>query len=206
MLEATERKSAGAGTYQMDGAPGQVTQILEAAGAGDERAAEQLLPLVYEELRRLAAGKMANEAPGQTLQPTALVHEAWLKLAGGARQHWESRRHFFHAAAEAMRHILIDRARKRQRERHGGGQQRVDIEEIEVAAPVEEETLLAVDEALAELEKMDPAKAEVVKLKFFVGLSEGEAADVLGVSERTIERRWAYAQAWLFERMGRGGH
>jgi len=182
-----------------------MTQILEAAGSGDTQAAEQLLPLVYEELRRLAAAKMAKEAPGQTLQPTALVHEAWLKLVGSGRQHWESRRHFFSGAAEAMRHILIDRARKRQCERHGGGQQRVDIDEIEVAAPVEEGKLLALNEAIDELEKLDPAKAEVVKLKFFIGLSEREAAEVIGVSERTIERRWAYAQAWLFERMEHGG-
>ena len=182
-----------------------VTQILEAVGAGDAKAAEELLPLVYDELRRLAAARMAREAPGQTLQPTALVHEAWLKLVGSGRQHWESRRHFFSAAAEAMRHILIDRTRKRQCERHGGGQQRVDIDEVEVAAPVEDETLLALNEAIDELEKLDPAKAEVVKLKFFVGLSEREAAEVLGVSERTIERRWTYAQAWLFERLERGG-
>ncbi len=189
----------------MEPAPEHVTQILDAVGAGDAQAAEKLLPLVYDELRRLAAARMAREAPGQTLQPTALVHEAWLKLAGSGRQHWESRRHFFSAAAEAMRHILIDRTRKRQCERHGGGQQRVDIEEVEVAAPIEDETLLALNEAIDELEKLDPAKAEVVKLKFFVGLNEREAAEVLGVSERTIERRWAYAQAWLFERMERGG-
>jgi RNA polymerase sigma factor (TIGR02999 family) len=189
----------------MDKPVEQVTQILKAASNGDGQAAEKLLPLVYEELRRLAAARMARETPGQTLQPTALVHEAWLKLVGSGRQHWESRRHFFSAAAEAMRHILIDRARKRQCERHGGGQQRVDIDDIELAGPVEEETLLAVNEAIDELEKLDPAKAEVVKLKFFVGLSEREAAEVLGVSERTIERRWAYAQAWLFDRMERGG-
>jgi RNA polymerase sigma factor (TIGR02999 family) len=184
----------------------QVTQILAAAGAGDERAAERLLPLVYEELRRLASVRMAHQPAGQTLQPTALVHEAWLRLVGSGRQSWESRRHFFSAAAEAMRHILIDRARKRQSQRHGGGQQRVDIDEIELPAPIEEATLLALNEAIDELEKADPEKAEVVKLKFFVGLSEREAAEVLGVSERTIERRWAFAQAWLFERMERGNH
>src|SRR5271165_3687771 len=146
----------------MSPAPEQVTQILDAVGAGDAQAAEKLLPLVYEELRRLAAARMAREAPGHTLQPTALVHEAWLKLVGNGRQDWQSRRHFFSAAAEAMRHILIDRARKRQRERHGGDQQRVNIEEIELAAPVEEETLLALNEAIDELEKIDSAKAEVV--------------------------------------------
>lgn len=181
-----------------------VTQILEAVGAGDEQAAEKLLPLVYDELRRLATSRMAQQPPGQTLQATALVHEAWLRLVGSGRQHWESRRHFFSAAAEAMRHILIDRARKRQCRRHGGGQERLDIDEVEVAAPAEDEVLLALNEALDELEQTDPAKAEVVKLKFFIGLSEREAAELLGVSERTVERRWAYAQAWLFERMERG--
>jgi RNA polymerase sigma factor (TIGR02999 family) len=181
-----------------------VTHLLEAVGQGDPKAAEELLPLVYEELRRLAAAKMAQQPPGQTLQATALVHEAWLRLTGSTRQSWESRRHFFSAAAEAMRHILIDRVRKRQTQRHGGGQQRVDIDEIELAAPVEDDKLLALNDAIDELQKADPEKAEVVKLKFFVGLSEREAAEVLGVSERTVERRWAYAQAWLFERMERG--
>lgn len=188
----------------MGESPEAVTQILEAAGAGDPQAAEKLLPLVYDELRRLAAARMAQQAPGQTLQGTALVHEAWLRLAGTGRQHWESRRHFFSAAAEAMRHILIDRARKRQSQRHGGGLERMDIEEMDVAAPAEPEVLLAVNEAIDELEKADPEKAEVVKLKFFVGLSEREAAELLGVSERTIERRWAYAQAWLFDRIEGG--
>src|SRR3974377_420635 len=134
-----------------------VTKILEAVGAGDKHAAEELLPLVYDELRRLATSRMAQQPPGQTLQATALVHEAWLKLVGSGRQHWESRRHFFSAAAEAMRHILIDRTRKRQSERHGGGQQRVDIDEIEVVAPVEEDELLALNEAISELEKLNPA-------------------------------------------------
>ena len=181
-----------------------VTHLLEAVGQGDPKAAEELLPLVYEELRRLASAKMAQQPPGQTLQATALVHEAWLRLTGSTRQSWESRRHFFAAAAEAMRHILIDRARKRQTHRHGGGQQRIDIDEIELAAPVEDDTLLSLNDAIDQLQKADPEKAEVVKLKFFVGLSEREAAEVLGVSERTVERRWAYAQAWLFERMERG--
>ena len=178
-----------------------MTRILEAVQQGDPKAADELLPLVYEELRKLAAHKMAQQPPGQTLQATALVHEAWLRLVGSARQNWESRRHFFSAAAEAMRHILIDRARKRLSLRHGGGQQRLDIEEVEVAAPIEQETILAVNEALSELEKADSTKAEVVKLRFFVGLSERETAEILGVSERTIERYWAYAQAWLFERI-----
>jgi RNA polymerase sigma factor (TIGR02999 family) len=132
------------------------------------------------------------------------VHEAWLRLAASGRECWESRRHFFSAAAEAMRHILVDRARKRQCARHGGGQQRVNIEDIDLAAPIDQETFLAVNEALDELQKADPAKAEVVKLKFFVGLSEREVVEVLGVSERTVERRWAFAQAWLFERLEGG--
>lgn len=182
-----------------------LTRILQRVEQGDGQAAEELLPLVYEELRKLAGAKMARESPGQTLQPTALVHEAWLRLTGTGRQHWEGRRHFFSAAAEAMRHILIDRARKRQCVRHGAGQERLDIDAIELPAPVETDQFLDVNQALEELERADPDKAEVVKLKFFVGLSEREAAEVLGVSERTIERRWAYAQAWLFERIERGG-
>ena len=169
------------------------TYILAAIERGDPKAADQLLPLVYDELRKLAAHKMAQQPAGQTLQATSLVHEAWLKLVGSGKEHWESRRHFFSAAAEAMRHILIDRARKRLSVRHGGGQQRLDIDEVEVAAPVEHETLLALNEALDEFEKLDPAKAEVVKLKFFVGLTERETAEILGLSERTIERYWSFA-------------
>ena len=183
-----------------------VTRILEAAQHGDPKAADELLPLVYDELRRLAAHKMAQLPPGQTLQATALVHEAWLKLVGSGREQWEGRKHFFSAAAEAMRHILIDRARRRLAVRHGGGQQRLDIHDIEVAAPVEQETILSLNEALDELEQTDPAKAEVVKLRFFIGLSERETAEILGLSERTIERYWSYAQAWLFERIERNGH
>ena len=178
-----------------------MTRVIEAIRQGDPKAADELLPLVYEELRKLAAHKMAQQPPGQTLQATALVHEAWLKLVGGGREQWEGRRHFFAAAAEAMRHILIDRARKRLALRHGGGQERLDIDDLEVAAPIEQETMLAVNEALSELEKADSTKAEVVKLRFFVGLSERETAEVLGLSERTIERYWAYAQAWLFDRL-----
>src|SRR5215470_13944727 len=153
-----------------------VTQILERVERGDGKAAEKLLPLVYQELRKLAAYKMAHQPSDHTLQATALVHEARLRLAGTGRQHWESRRHFFSAAAEAMRHILIDRARKRQCVRHGAGQQRLDIDAIELPLPVQEDQFLEVNHALEELEKADPEKAEVVKLKFFVGLSEREAA------------------------------
>ena len=178
-----------------------VTRILDQVAQGDPCAAQELLPLVYDELRRLAAFKMAQAASGQTLQPTALVHEAWLKLVGSGKQDWEGRRHFFGAAAEAMRHILIDRARRKQCQRHGAGLDRMDVDELEVAAPAADETWLAINAALEEFEKAHPAKAEVVKLKFFVGLSEKETAEVLGVSERTVERHWVYAQAWLFERI-----
>jgi RNA polymerase sigma factor (TIGR02999 family) len=178
-----------------------VTRLLEAVEQGNRKAAEDLLPLVYDQLRKLAAHRMAQQPPGHTLQPTALVHEAWLKLVGGGKQQWESRKHFFSAAAEAMRHILIDRARKKQSRRRGGGWERVDVEAVEIAAPTDQETLLALNDALDQFEAVDPAKAEVVKLRFFVGLTERETAQVLGLSERTVQRHWAYAQAWLFERM-----
>lgn len=180
-----------------------LTRLLEQVDQGHSPAAEELLPLVYDQLRRLAAFKMAQLAGGQTLQPTALVHEAWLKLVGHGQHRWESRRHFFNAAAEAMRHILIDRARRKLSQRHGAGLERVDMNEVEMAAPAADQVLLALSGALDEFEQLDSAKAQVVKLKFFVGLSEKETAEVLGVSERTVERHWAYAQAWLFERMRR---
>jgi RNA polymerase sigma factor (TIGR02999 family) len=175
-----------------------VTRILEAAQNGDPTAADQLLPLVYDELRKLAAVKMAQEKPGQTLQPTALVHEAWLRLVGSENQRWENRPHFFAAAAEAMRRILIEKARRRQRVRHGGGQERVDLDEIAIIAPESDERLLQVHEALDRLAAEDKVKADVVKLRFFVGLTDREVADALGLSERTVERYWAYAKPWLF--------
>ena len=178
-----------------------VTQVLNAIEQGDPKAADKLLPLVYEELRKLAASKMAREAPGQTLQPTALVHEAWLRLAGDEPSRWDSRAHFFGAAAEAMRRILIDRARRKQAMRHGAGQQRVDIEEIEIAAPADDGQLLAINEALDKLTAQDKPKAELVKLRFFAGMSIEEAAAVLGISEATAKRWWAYARAWLFAEM-----
>jgi RNA polymerase sigma factor (TIGR02999 family) len=179
----------------------EVTRILDRVQQGEVHAAEELLPLVYEELRQLAAHKMSQQPPGQTLQATALVHEAWLKMVGSGKQQWEGRRHFFAAAAEAMRHILIDRARRKHRDRHGGKWEKVALEEAEISASEDQETLLALNDALGQFEKLDPAKAEVVKLRFFVGLSEREMAELLGLSERTIERHWAYAQAWLFERL-----
>ena len=177
-----------------------VTQVLEAARQGDPQAATQLLPLVYTELRKLAAAKMARELPGQTLQPTALVHEAWLRVSGPGHTNYQNRAHFFSAAAEAMRRILIDNARRKQAQRHGGGQARVDLEEADIVAPGDDEQLLAIHEALDQFAALDPAKAELVKLRYFVGLAFAEAAEVLGVSEVTAKRDWALARAWLYRR------
>jgi len=160
---------------------------------------EQLLPLVYTELRRLAAHKMASENPGQTLQPTALVHEAWLKLGGEENRHWQNRNHFFAAAAEAMRRILTDNARRKLRIRHGGGQQRVDLDENPTAADSEAGHILAVSDALEKFAQLDPKRAELVKLRYFVGLNFAEAAEVLGISEPTAKRYWSFARAWLYE-------
>ncbi|MGH7971872.1 MAG: sigma-70 family RNA polymerase sigma factor [Limisphaerales bacterium] len=176
----------------------EVTHILNAIQQGDPRAAAQLLPLVYEELRKLAACKMANEAPGQTLQPTALVHEAWLRLGGGEDRTWDSRAHFFGAAAEAMRRILIENARRKKAARHGGGQARLDAAELELAAPVPDDQLLAINDALDKFAALDKDKAELVKLRYFAGMTIEEAAGVLGISEATAKRWWAYARAWLY--------
>jgi RNA polymerase sigma factor (TIGR02999 family) len=189
----------------MDGASEQVTQILEAVDAGDERASEKLLPLVYDELRRLAAAKMAREAPGQTLQPTALVHEAWLQLVGSGHEHWNGRGHFFGAAAEAMRRILIDRARKRNRKRHGQGLVRLDVNQLDLAITTDDDTLLRVNEALEKLEAEAPNHAQLVKLRFFTGLSVTEAAEVLGVAPATAKRYWAFARAWLLAELQNPG-
>ena len=180
-----------------------ITRILDHAQQGDSQAAEELLPLVYEELRRLAAQKMANEAPGQTLQPTALVHEAWLKLVGPGAHQWNSRGHFFGAAAEAMRRILIDRARRRKRERHGHGLQRIDLDRVDVAITSDDDTLLLVSEALDKLAVEAPDKVELVNLRFFAGLSIPDAARALGISEATAKRHWAFASAWLFAELER---
>ena len=180
-----------------------VTQILERVERGDAEAAEELLPLVYEELRRLAAHKMALEAPGNTLQPTALVHEAWLRLVGAPAQDWHSRKHFFMAAAQAMRRILIERARQKSRLKRGGDQQRVPLEELELAGNADSETLLLVEESLQRLAKQDPVKARLVELRFFTGLSIEEAARVLDISAPTAKRHWAYARAWLFQEIER---
>lgn len=164
---------------------------------------EEWLPLVYDELRKLAAQKMAHEAPGQTLQATALVHEAWLRLGGDCQPAWENRAHFFSAAAEAMRRILIDRARSRNAVRHGGRVRHINLEDLELAATADDDQLLAMHEALDRLTAHDPEKAELVKLRFFAGLTMEEAARVLGYSEPTAKRRWAYARAWLFREINR---
>jgi RNA polymerase sigma factor (TIGR02999 family) len=182
----------------------EVTRILNGLVEGDPHAAHQLLPLVYEELRRLAAQKLVQEAPGQTLEATALVHEAYLRLVGKTPdQHWDGRGHFFAAAAEAMRRILIDNARRKLRPKHGGDLQRVNLDEPGDPADRPREDLLALDEALDKLAAEDPAKAELVKLRYFVGLSIHDAAEVLGISLATAKRYWAYARAWLFCEMKR---
>ena len=178
-----------------------VTQILERVEKGDGKAAEELLPLVYEELRKLAAGKMAQEAQGHTLQPTALVHEAWLRLVDAPNQRWNSRGHFFGAAAEAMRRILVENARRKRRVKHGGESQRLDITTLDVAILTDDGHLLAVDEALEKLAARDPLGAQLIKLRFFAGLSNVEAARLLEIPERTAKRTWAYARAWLYEEL-----
>jgi len=178
-----------------------VTRILERVQQGDPRAADQLLPLVYEELRKLAAAKMARENPGQTLQATALVHEAWLRLGGDDQPGWQNRGHFFAAAAEAMRRILIDNARRKNYLRHGGGAERVNLDGLDLAARMDDEQLLALNEALDHLATHDATKSQVVKLRFFTGLTNEQVAKVLGVSEPTVKRHWAYARAWLFREM-----
>src|SRR5208283_1966955 len=175
-----------------------VTRILNDLEHGDARAADQLLPLLYGELRKLAAQKMASEAPGQTLQPTALVHEAWLRLVGSGQEHWNNRGHFFGAAAEAMRRILVERARKKARVRHGGELERVDLDHVMVAVQDNDDTVLAIHEALEKLAAQSPQKAEVVKLRYFAGMEHAQIAEALGVSEPTVRRHWAYARSWLY--------
>jgi len=182
----------------------EVTRLLDRAQQGDPKAAEELLPLVYEELRKLAASKMAHEPVGHTLQPTALVHEAWLRLVGGARQaQFQNRAHFFAAAAEAMRRVLIDRARRKQAAHHGGGWRRVDLEMIDVPDQADEDTLLRVNTALAALAREHAKVAELVKLRFFAGLGVEEAALALGVTDRTARNYWRFARAWLHDELGR---
>jgi RNA polymerase sigma factor (TIGR02999 family) len=183
----------------------ELTRILHATAQGDSSAGSRLLPLVYDELRRLAARRMAQESGTQTLQPTALVHEAWLRLGGDEQPTWENRTHFFCAAAEAMRRILIDRARSKQARRHGGGQQRVDVDEVEIAAPMREDELLAVNEALERFSRHAPQKAELVKLRYFAGLGLKEAGQVLGISEPTAVRWWTYSKTWLYQAIREAG-
>jgi RNA polymerase sigma factor (TIGR02999 family) len=182
-----------------------VTRILDAIAQGDPQAAAQLLPLVYDELRRLAARQLAGEKPGQTLDATSLVHEAYLRLVGPADgPHWNSRRHFFAAAAESMRRILIDNARRKRSRKHGGGLVRQDCDAIELALPEPPENLLALDEALDRLAQKDPVKADLVKLRYFAGLTVDQAAHSLGIAPATADRYWAYARAWLHQEITGG--
>ncbi|MEM9368882.1 MAG: ECF-type sigma factor [Planctomycetota bacterium] len=175
-----------------------ITQILKAVEDGDQQATDQLLPLVYAELRRLAAAKMASERPDQTLQPTALVHEAFMRLLGGEQpSQWDGRGHFFAAASEAMRRILIDAARKRSRLKRGGALVRVELKDDDALVEVADEKLLELDDALQKLESQDPEAAKLVELRYFTGLTIDETAETLGVSPRTVKRNWAYARAWL---------
>jgi RNA polymerase sigma factor (TIGR02999 family) len=176
-----------------------VTRILESIQHGDPKAADELLPLVYVELRKLAAYKMAQNASGHTLQPTALVHEVWMRLVGSENPTFDSRAHFFAAAAEAMRHLLIDNARRKLARRHGGGQQRVDVEYVDIALPADEDHLIAVNDALDQLAARSPVQAQVVKLRFFVGMTAAESAEVLGLSERTVKQYWSHARTWLYQ-------
>ena len=182
-----------------------VTQLLHALDAGDPKAADQLLPLVYEQLRKLAAHRLAGEPQEHTLQPTALVHEAWLKMAGADERTWQGRQHFFATAAEAMRRILVDRARRRLAAKRGAGAERVPVEELNLPAPAPDDQLLAMNEALEKFAAIDGRKGELVKLRYFVGLSFEEAAEVLGIAVPTAKQWWAYARAWLrVEMMGAG--
>lgn len=176
-----------------------ITRILTDIEQGNAQSTEKLLPLVYNELRRLAANKMASEAAGHTLQPTALVHEAWLKLVDPPSQSWQNRAHFFGAAAEAMRRILIARARRKHTQRRGAGAFHLDVDDLEIASPAPDDQLLALNDALDRFAALEPEQAELVKLRYFVGLKIEEAAEILGISKATATRWWAYARAWLFD-------
>ena len=181
-----------------------VTRILTAIEQGDIKATEKLLPLVYEELRLLAAQKLSHEQPGQTLQATALVHEAYIRLTGNNIQSWQSRGHFFAAAAEAMRRILVDNARRKMSQKHGGGHQRIDLDNVAATIGEKPNELLALDEALTKLTADDATKAELVKLRYFAGLSIDQAAEALGISRATAVRHWSFARAWLFNEINKG--
>ena len=180
----------------------QVTRVLEAMAAGDAHAADELLPLVYRELRRFAESRLAQTPPGNTLQPTALVHEAYLQLVHSGDPGWSGRNHFFGAAARAMREILVDQARRKSRERHGGALSRVDLDPEAVSFETESDAILAVDDALTVLETEDPRSARIVTLRYFGGLSEDETAAVLAVSKSTVAREWRFARTWLHRRLG----
>jgi len=182
-----------------------VTQMIETVGAEKEHAAEELLPLVYKELRKLAAARMADERDTSTLQPTALVHEAWLRLVGSEQPAWTNRAHFFAAAAEAMRRILIDRARRKQALKRGARAERIDLDRVDVAVEADENSLLMINEALEKLATQDPQCAELVKLRFFVGLDYAKAAQTLGISERSAKRCWTFARAWLYRELRSAG-
>ncbi len=175
-----------------------ITLMLQAVARGERQASSDLLPLVYEELRQLASARMARESAGQTLQATALAHEAWLRLVGEGSRSWENRAHFFGAAAEAMRRILIENARRKSRLKRGGNHERVDIADLDLAATSADDKVLLIDEALEQLKAEDPEKARIVVLKFFGGLTNQEVAQSLKVTERTVERQWAFAKAWMF--------
>jgi RNA polymerase sigma factor (TIGR02999 family) len=181
-----------------------VTQILCAIEQGDVKAADELLPLVYEELRRLAAHKMSQEPPGQTLQATALVHEAYIRLVGTEARNWNCRTHFFTAAAEAMRRILIDNARRKKRLKHGGDRKRTDLNNVDIAADSPSTELIALDEALTKFAQEDPVKADLVKLRYYAGLTLEQASDILGLSQTTAKRHWTYARAWLYRQIKAG--
>ena len=181
-----------------------VTRILTAIEQGDTKAADKLLPLVYEELRRLAAQKMSQELPGQTLQATALVHEAYVRLVGSEARDWSGRTHFFAAAAEAMRRILIENARRKRRLKHGGALQKVDLDDACMFIEGPSEDIVALDEALARLALEDPVKADLVKLRYFAGLTIEQAAKILGISRATADRYWSYCRAWLFDEINKG--
>jgi len=175
-----------------------VTVVLDAVGRGEKQASEELLPLVYGELRRLAAARMARESAGHTLQPTALVHEAWVRLVDDGSRTWQNRAHFYGAASEAMRRILIERARRKARIKHGGGHERVNIESLDIADAMPDEKILLMDEALERLKMEDPETARVVVLKFYGGLTNAEIVQITGTSDRTVRRQWSFAKTWLF--------
>src|SRR5882724_2879091 len=178
-----------------------ITLVLDAINRGESQASEKLLPLVYNELRNLASARMLHESAGHTLQPTALVHEAWLRLAGDGKQNWKGRAYFFAAAAEAMRRILVEHARRKTRLKHGGGQQRLNVEDLQLAETPPDEKILLVEDALEQLERSNPERARVVVMKFFAGMTNKEVADMLDIGERSVDRHWVCAKAWLFQKL-----